>query len=215
MFIPRVIKTVSLSVRDAFTPAEQKRWRWYHGAAWIVGANALAFIFEGLAAWAAGNAESFQLGSQAQREYFRELNQAVFTPPAWFFGPAWITNNILTVAGTLRVLNKPQGTPGRSTFLLLQAASWLIFISFNALYVGLRSPVHGFIFTFAMLILTVASLVVALRTLEDKLVAWSLATLLIWTILASAVALCQALWNYDQLYNAGPFTQAPDWLLRQ
>ncbi len=207
---------ISNTVKELITPKKAtKQWRWYHGAAWIVGANLAAFGLEAVVSKLAGNSPSLQFGSNAQREYFHDLKQAVFTPPAWAFGPVWITNNILTVAGTLRVLNRHKDDAGHDSFLTVQGVSWLIFVAFNAAYVGLRSPINAFVLTFSMWALTVASMVIALRSLKDNKVAWALSTLLLWTTLASAVALCQALWNHDQFYNVGPFASAPAWLLRQ
>ena len=205
--------TLTHTIKGLFA-RPQKEWRWYHGAAFLVGAQVAAFTLEGLVAWAAGNRPRFELFSNDQVKLYYELKQAKFIPPPWVFGPAWITNNILTIAGTLLVLNNNEQTPGRNAFLKLQAASWLVFVSFNAASVGLRSPINAFGLTFAMWVLTVASTIIALRQLKDNRVAWLLSTLLLWTTIASAVALCQMLWNYDELYNLGPFTQPVPGLVR-
>ncbi|HYF63765.1 MAG TPA: TspO/MBR family protein [Herpetosiphonaceae bacterium] len=197
--------TLTETIKEAL--GDGKRWRWYHGAAFMAGAQAAAFGLEGAVAWATGKRRRFELFSDDQVKYYHELKQAVFTPPPWAFGPAWITNNILTVASNLRVLNKPADLDGRATYLALQAASWLVFVSFNAAYVGLRSPMNAFGLTFSMWALTVASTLVALRDLKDTRAAWLLATLLAWTTLASAVAVCQALWNHDDFYNVGPLAE--------
>ncbi|HJT58223.1 MAG TPA: TspO/MBR family protein, partial [Ktedonobacteraceae bacterium] len=139
--------------------------------------------------------------------YFNNLHQSIFAPPSWVFAPAWTINNISVIWGTLRVLNKPQDTPGRDSFLALQAASWLNYVVFNAAYFSLRSPINAFILTLSMFALTIASGIVALFRLKDSRVALSLATLFIWLIIALTAASFQALWNHDDLYDAGPFAQ--------
>ena len=117
--------------------------------------------------------------------------------------------------GTLRVLNKPAGTPGRNAYLALQAATWLDFVLFNAAYFSLRSPINALILTFVFFCLTIASGFVAIFRLKDTRVALSLGTLFIWLIVALSAAAAQALWNHDDLYDVGPFAEPVPALVRE
>ncbi len=186
------------------------RWRWYHGAIFYVTVQALTFGLAGLVNIARG-----KKGKDARETffsdvpYFESLQQSKITPPSWMFGPAWTINNISVIWGTLRVLNMPEHTPGRNTYLALQAATWLDYVLFSAAYFSLRSPINALVLTALFLVLTVASGVVAIFKLKDSRVALSLATLSVWLIIATTAATAQVLWNRDQFYNAGPFVE-PD-----
>ncbi len=198
------------------TATKPRPWRWYHGIAFYVIVQALTFGLSGLVSIARGNKE------QSKREmfvgdvpYFRSLKQSMITPPSWAFAPAWTINNVSVIWGTLRVLNMPKEQRGRDVYLALQAASWLDFVLFNAAYFSLRSPINALVLTFTMLCLTIASGFVALFRLKDTKVALSLGTLFVWLLIALAAAFFQAAWNRDDLYNAGPFLEAPAALVRE
>ncbi len=182
-------------------------WRWYHAALFLVSMQAATFGLEGVVAELSGASNKFEINSQRQVDLYYEYKQAKFIPPPWVFGPAWITNNLLTLAGNLRALNKHKGLRGRTAYLVMQGISWFIFATFNAASVPVRSPINAFVWTFTMWSLTLASIIVAARVMKDIAIAWSLATLMIWTTLASLVALFQMLWNRDDLYKAGPFAE--------
>src|SRR6266699_3727157 len=106
-------------------------------------------------------------------------------------------------------------TPGRRSYLALQAASWVDFVLFNAAYFSLRSPLNALLLTLAMFLLTIASSLVAIFQLKDTRVALSLATLFLWLIVALTAATFQALWNYDDLYQAGPFVKPSAGLVKK
>ncbi len=184
------------------------RWRWYHGVAAYGIAQGVAFGLSGLVSVA-----SHKKGKNAREiffgdvPYFKSLKQAVITPPSAAFAPAWTINNISTLYGNLRVLNKPAATEGREAYLALQAASWLDYMVFNAAYFSLRSPINAMVLSLSMLGLTIASVCVSIFKLKDTKVALSLATLLLWLIIASTAAVAQVLWNRDELYGVGPFAE--------
>ncbi len=113
------------------------------------------------------------------------------------------------------MLNKPRETPGRPVYLTLQGASWVDFVLFNAAYFSLRSPLNALLLTLAMFLLTIASSLVAIFQLKDTRVALSLATLFLWLIVALTAATFQALWNYDDLYQAGPFVKPSAGLVKK
>jgi tryptophan-rich sensory protein len=197
-------------------PTRQIPWRWYHGLAFYVIAQALTFGLSGLVSVARGNK------GQSRREmfvgdvpYFRSLKQSIVTPPSWAFAPAWTINNFSVIWGTLRVLNMPEEQQGRNVYLALQAASWLDFVFFNAAYFSLRSPINALILTFTMFCLTIASGCVAIFKLKDTKVALSLGTLFVWLLIALTAAFSQAAWNRDDLYKVGPFLDAPAGLVRE
>lgn len=192
------------------------RWRWYHGAIFYVMAQVMTFGLSGLVSAIRGSTgKNLREDLFGNPSYFNNLNQAVITPPSWVFAPAWTINNISVIWGTLRVLNKPQDTPGRDTFLTLQAASWLNYVVFNAAYFSLRSPINAFILTFSMFVLTIASGIVAIFRLKDTRVALSLATLFLWLVIALTAASFQVAWNRDDLYDAGPFADPNPGLLKK
>lgn len=185
------------------------RWRWYHGIAFYGLMQVLAFGLAGLVSAARKNeVKNMKEAMVGDVSYFRSLKQAKITPPSWAFGPAWTINNISVIWGMLRVLNRPEGTPGREDYLVLQAGSWLIYVLFNAAYFGLRSPVNALILSITMLLFTIASSLVALFKLKDSQVALSLATLFLWLLIATTAAAAQAAWNHDDFYGFGPLSEA-------
>ncbi len=194
--------------RIAATTGKPLRWRWYHGVIFYVLTQAVTFGLTGLVSIARGhkekNARETFFGDVP---YFKRLKQLKITPPSSAFGPVWTLNNISTIYGNLRALNLPEKTPGRSAYLQLQAASWLNYAIFNAAYFSLRSPINAMVLTLSMFGLTIASMLVSIFKLKDTRIALSLATLFLWLALASTVAVAQALWNRDDLYNVGPFTE--------
>lgn len=208
----RVAETMS-RVAARNTPT---RWRWYHGAIFYVMAQVMTFGLSGLVSAIRGSTgKNLREDLFGNPSYFNNLNQAVITPPSWVFAPAWTINNISVIWGTLRVLNKPQDTPGRGTFLTLQAASWLNYVVFNAAYFSLRSPINAFILTFSMFVLTIASGIAAIFRLKDTRVALSLATLFLWLVIALTAASFQVAWNHDDLYDVGPFADPNPGLLKK
>lgn len=185
-----------------------RRWCWYHGVIFYIIVQALTFGLSGLVSAINGDTgKSLREDIFGNPSYFKSLKQSIFAPPAWVFGPAWTINNISVIWGTLNVLNKPKNTPGRRSFLTLQAASWLNYSIFNAAYFSLRSPINALVLTLSMLVLTILSGFVAIFRLKDTRAALSLATLFIWLIIALTAASFQAVWNHDDFYDVGPFVE--------
>jgi tryptophan-rich sensory protein len=185
----------------------QRRWRWYHGVAFYLFAQILTFGLSAIVNVATGQKMKSLRDTFGDVSYFRKLRQAKITPPSWVFGPVWTINNISTIWGNLRVLDKSNGTPGKNTFLALQGASWLNYVVFNAAYFSLRSPINAFALTLSMFMLTILSQLVAIFQLKDTKVALSLATLTVWLVIALTAASFQAAWNRDELYHVGPFIE--------
>lgn len=195
--------------------AGTQRWRWYHGVIFYIFTQVLSFGLAGIVTAATGQKMKSLRDTFGDVDYFRELKQAKIAPPSWVFGPAWTINNISTIWGALQVLNKPEGTPGKNTFLALQSVSWVNYVVFSAAYFSLRSPINAFVLTLSMFVLTILSGIIAIFQLKDTKVALSLATLTIWLLIALTAATFQMAWNYDELYHRGPFTEPVSGLEKQ
>lgn len=201
-------RDVKKTIQNVANTGKPHTWRWYHGAMFYVFAQVLTFGLAAITSVATGQKVKSVRDLMGDVSYFRALKQSVVTPPSWVFGPAWTINNISVIWGTLQALNKPEGTPGRSSFLALQAASWLNYVVFNAAYFSLRSPINAFVLTLSMFVLTILSGIVAIFQLKDSKVALSLATLTVWLMIALTAASFQAAWNRDDLYAVGPFAES-------
>jgi translocator protein len=205
----------TLGVVERITSTKSQEWRWYHGIVFYIVVQVLTFSLAGFTSKVRGNkSKTIRDAIFGDVSYFKALKQSVITPPAWVFGPAWTLNNISTIYGNLRVLNMPADAPGRDTYLVLQAASWLNYVLFSAAYFSLRSPINAFFLTVSMFFLTIASVFVSIFKLKDTKVALSLATLIIWLTIAATAATFQALWNRDDLYKVGPFVKTNSVLAR-
>jgi len=192
------------------------RWHWYSAVAFYVIVQVLTFGLSGLVSLARGNrGQSLREATFGDVSYFQGLRQAKITPPSWAFGPAWFVNNVSVIWGTWQVLNKPQATHGRTTYLALQGISWVDYVLFNAAYFSLRSPLNALVLTLVMFLLTIASGLVAIFRLKDTKVALSLATLFLWLIIALTAATFQVLWNRDDLYEVGPFVEPNPGFMKQ
>lgn len=187
------------------------KWRWYHGVLFYAGVQAVSYglgkLVQSAKAQSQPEIDEQILGNESYNEFYNNLNQPVFAPPDWSFAPAWTLNNALAIYGLLRVLNMPQEKPGRSEFLALQTAFWVVFVGFNPLYFGLRSPILGAVDTNVGLALTAASEYVAASQLKDDKTALSQSTTLIWLILAAATATTVAIWNEDEFFKSRPLVE--------
>lgn len=96
----------------------------------------------------------------------------------------------------------PADREGRAEFLQLQTAFWIMFVLFNPLYFGLRSPILGAVDTNIELALTAASEYVVATKLKDANVALSQSTTLLWLTLAAATATTVAVWNQDEFFDS-------------
>jgi tryptophan-rich sensory protein len=169
-------------VQRVFLPEE---YRWWHGLAFGLAANAISGL---------------SLGRRAEdRRYYEAQRQAPFAPPSWVFGPAWTINNISVLWGNLRLLNMPADTPQRQTLLWLQGASWAIFSTFSYVYFAKRSPILAFTWTGGMYVLTICSMLLASKI--DRKITLSLVTLFLWLSLATPVAAYQMVYNDDPLFD--------------
>ena len=181
-----------------------KRRRWYHALLLHAGTELLSYGLSKMTERITGNDST----RQAQDAFYENLKLPVFAPP----GPAfivWALNNAARTAGIVRVLNLPEETPGKKAYLVLQGVSLVNYASFNPVYFGLRSPTNGAVLTVLDTGVNLASLYVALDKLEDAKTALSLATIVPWLGLASAVSVTVVAWNEDTFYGIQPQTKAP------
>ncbi len=185
--------------------SRRNRWRWYHAPLLHLGTEALSYGLSKLTEQATGNDST----RKAQDEFYENLTLPVFAPPGPAFPVAWAINNAARTAGLVRVLNLPEGAPGRRAYLTLQGVSLVNYASFNPLYFGLRSPTNGAVTTLLDTGLNLGSFYVATTRLKDAKTALSLSTILPWLGLASAVSVSVALWNEDAFYNTRPRAKAP------
>ena len=176
---------ISKTLDGTFRP---ERYRWYHALGFGLAINL---------------ASGLVLGRRAEdRRFYESFEQASFAPPAWAFVPVWAANNASTLWGNLRLLNQQEDTPNRGALLWLQGASWFLFSTFSYVYFRKESPILAFVWTAAMWLLTIASVLLSLK--NDRKLTLSLGSLLAWLTLATPVAAYQAIRNPDGLLGYQP-----------
>jgi tryptophan-rich sensory protein len=161
-----------------------KPWRWYHAVLFWVLINIA--LYTGLG----GDPSSYG-----------RLREAPFAPPAWVFGPVWFLLNICVLWGNLQLLNQ-RDLRYRHTLLGLQGLSWIIYATFSFVNFQLKSPVLAFDWTFAMLLLTLISVMLSWN--GDRKIAFSLLPLLAWLCFATVLATYQMMYNPDPLFGPAP-----------
>lgn len=170
--------------------APAPRFRWWHGAAILLAANAVSF-------WPAG-----VLGDAA---FYTGFRLPPFAPPDWLFAPLWLVLNITSLVALARVANL-DGQDGayrrRALLLLSEAVGWLLFAVFTTFFFWLHSPVLAAADTVAGLLVAVVSVVAAASL--DRPAAGLIGLRLLWLLLASAVAVSVALHNPDPFLSAAP-----------
>jgi len=196
----------------------QSHFRWYHGVLLYGGIQLFLFGLGYLVKFVRGKTRptfgEAIIGSEENDEYYNQFQQPVFAPPDWAFAPVWALNNGLASWGIIRVLNMPERAPGREHFLALMSAFLLEFVSFNASYFGLSSPINGAILTVTSCICVARAMQIAIMEMKDWRVALSLSTLLPWLILASGTSMTVALWNDDEFYGTRAPITPPKWLTK-
>src|SRR3712207_5944800 len=176
---------VRKALDGAFRP---ERYRWHHALAFGLAVNLVLGL---------------SVGRRAEdRRFYENFEQASFAPPSWLFAPVWAANNASTLWGNLRLLNQSPDAPHRKVLLSLQGASWFLFSTFAWVYFKKKSPILALVWTAAMWLLTIASVLLSLK--NDRKITLSLATLLAWLTLATPVAAYQAARNPDKLLGYRP-----------
>lgn len=172
------------------TTAPAPRFRWWHGAAILLAANAVSF-------WPAG-----VLGDAA---FYTSFRLPPYAPPDWLFAPLWLVLNITSLVALARVANL-DGQDGayrrRGLVLVSEGVGWLLFAVFTTFFFWLHSPVLAAADTVAGLLVAVVS--VAAAASLDRPGAGLIGLRLLWLLLASAVAVSVALHNPDPFLATAP-----------
>ncbi|MGC9198208.1 MAG: tryptophan-rich sensory protein [Acidobacteriaceae bacterium] len=185
----------------------KNRFRWWHGVVFYAGVQLAQLALRGMVRrW---REDEERRTRDEDRRAYEAKRLPVFAPPGVAFPIAWGINSLCAIAGGLHVLNLAPERRGRSEFLRLQAAAWILYALFDTAYFGLRSPINAALVTFAYTGVTAASLDVALCRMREPKAALSLATTAAWLVLANPVAVTQAAWNRDPFWEAGPFCDPP------
>ena len=188
-----------------------KKWRWYHGVLFYAGVQGLSFGLGKLVSKVVEKSEPQLIeqiaGNASYNEFYNDLTQPVFAPPDWSFAPAWTLNNALMIWGLGRVLNMPPEKAGREEFLAWQTAFWIVFVAFNPLLFGLRSPILGAIDTNVGLVLTAGGTAVAASKFKDSPTAVLQSPTLLWLALAAVTATTIAVWNKDEFFDSCPLVK--------
>jgi tryptophan-rich sensory protein len=166
----------------------QRPFRWWHAAIIFVVANALS---------------AAPAGYNGEEAFYNNFVQPAIAPPDWAFAPAWLFNNITSLYALWRIANLPIGTPGRLTFIRLEAVNWVLFALFSLFYFGLKSPILGAVDTVLGLLFGTWALFVSFRV--DRVVGWNILPRILWLILATIVSVYVALYNRDVFMKLGPF----------
>ena len=99
---------------------------------------------------AANLASIIPAGFTGDEAFYDSFKQPAIAPPAWLFAPMWLFLNITSLVALYRVANLAPSR-GRNIFLSSEAAGWVLFAIFAALYFGLKSPVLAAVVTVASL----------------------------------------------------------------
>ncbi|MGW4840203.1 TspO/MBR family protein [Streptomyces globisporus] len=139
---------------------------------------ALCYVVAGVGAAASGDAGGTYAG----------LDNPVWAPPGWLFGPVWtVLYGMIAVAGWL--VSRPS-VPGRRPALI----AWSVQLALNALWTPLffAAEQYGAAFLDISLLLAAAVVTASLGFRVDRRAAWLLAPYLLWVAYAAALNL--ALW---------------------
>lgn len=174
-----------------------QKYRWWHGALFLAGITALSSL------------PILNRKQREQRRFYRQRKLPVWAPPGAAFPVLWPLNNLALAWGGLRLLNAPRAMPHRRTLLALQGVLWLDFITYGAVYFGLRSPVLSAVWTVGDAVVSATSLKLARATADPKLPLTYL-PITAWTSFASTVAVYDALRNRDEFFGTdAPLNKPP------
>jgi len=162
-------------------------FRWWHGVAIFVAANAASAVPVGM------------LGDFA---FYNSFRQPSVAPPDWAFAPVWLVLNVTSLVALSRIANSLTRTRSRLVFLWAEAIGWVLFAAFTTVFFWLHSPTLGAVDTVAGLIVGLVSLVSATRI--DRPAAGLILLRVIWLGLATYVSLYVALSNVDPFFSTPP-----------
>lgn len=148
------------------------------------------FLLAVLAASAAG--ASFEAGA-----WYQELNKPAWTPPDWFFGPAWAVIYVLMAVAAWHVWL------GRHSVRIGAVLWWLLILILNVAWSWLMFGLHrpGWAFMMSALILAVAIMCCRAFFLLSRQAGFMLLPLVLWA--GFACFLNYSVWTM----NRGGFTE--------
>ena len=134
-------------------------------------------------------------GRPSDAQFYRQLKQAPFAPPAWAFGPAWAIAKTSSSCSLIRVLDRRR-MRGRRAYLILAGVDAGLYVTFSYVYFRKKSPLLAAVWTCSTAAATAAQLAVVARA--DRKAAIGLMPQAAWLSLATPVAVYQA------MHNPGP-----------
>lgn len=166
------------------TPASisTQRFKWWHGVAIFVAANAISFL---------------PAGFNGDQAFYNNFRLPPAAPPDWLFPPVWFALNVTSLIALSRIANRGVALRERKVFLISEAAGWVLFAAFTAVYFGLKSPVLGAADT--VLGLIAAGISTAFASKLDRTAALLILPRLLWLCHATYVSV------YVSVVNSDPF----------
>jgi tryptophan-rich sensory protein len=116
-----------------------------------------------------GTVSSILSNSGYSNAWFRSLDLPSFMPPGWAFPVAWTILYVL-LGLSLAMLIHARGAQGRGRLIGLFLVQMAINYAWSPVFFGMRDPATGLYLVGAMIVLTVALIVLAMRV--RPLAAW-------------------------------------------
>jgi tryptophan-rich sensory protein len=131
-----------------------------------------------------GTVSSILSNSGYSNAWFRSLDLPSFMPPGWAFPVAWTILYVL-LGLSLAMLIHARGAQGRGRLIGLFLVQMAINYAWSPVFFGMRDPATGLYLVGAMIVLTVALIVLAMRV--RPLAAWLMVPYLGWLCFAAAL----------------------------
>ncbi len=177
----------AVSVNSSKSKSGKARsFKWWHAVVIFVVANLMS---------------AAPAGYNGSEVFYSNFILPKVAPPGWAFAPAWLFNNITSLAALYIIANMPRHKI-KGVFYWAEGASWLFFAIFSILYFGLKSPILGGVDTVLGLFATSISLYVSFKI--NRKASLLILPRFLWLLLASYVSVYTALMNRDVLFEVGP-----------
>lgn len=115
--------------------------------------------------------------------WYAGLAKPSFNPPNWLFGPVWTVLFAIMAFAFWRILQKPPGTPGRRTAILVFIAQLALNALWSIVFFGLHQPGLA-IGVVVLLEIGVLAMIASFRRL-DPLAGWIDAPYAVWVAFAT------------------------------
>lgn len=160
-------------------------FRWWHGVAIFVAANAISVLPAGI---------------NGDEAFYNNFLRPAIAPPDWVFLPMWLFLNITSLIGLGMIANSRRETPGRKTVIALEGVGWALFALFNTLYFWMKSPILGAVDTAIGLLVALFSFALGWRM--DRRAGVLIGLRVLWLLLATFVSAWVAFNNADPFFAA-------------